>query len=142
MNFEWQQALLGGVIIGLSVALLKIVLNRVAGISGIFAVTINAKKENQTEFSWSLSFIIGLMISGLIYRQYADIQDISINNNTAVIILAGVLVGMGTRLANGCTSGHGIVGMGRFSKRSIVATCTFMIVAIAVVFVRRNLGVL
>jgi uncharacterized membrane protein YedE/YeeE len=70
-----------------------------------------------------------------------ELPDLS-TMNLGLVVVAGVLVGIGTRLGNGCTSGHGIVGMGRFSKRSIVATCTFMIVAIVVVFVRRNLGVL
>ena len=112
---------------------------KVAGISGILGGLLTPKAGDRL---WRVLFLFGMVISIVFTRPIGfELPDLSAMN-LGLVIVAGGLVGMGTRLSNGCTSGHGIIGMGRFSKRSVVATCTFMIVAISVVFVRRMLGVL
>lgn len=132
-EFPWA-ALSGGILLGVSAVLLLLGNGRVAGISGILAGLLRPQKG---EFSWRLLFVIGMVLgggiaalSGVTFPEYGEYGE------PVSLIGAGLLVGFGTKLANGCTSGHGICGMGRFSKRSIVATCTFMSVAIATVFIR------
>jgi len=130
---------LGGMLIGLSAALLLLFSGKVAGISGVIAGLLNPKIQ---ESSWRIVFIIGMIISVFFVTPFGyELPDVS-DNNILLVALAGLLVGFGTRLGNGCTSGHGIVGMGRFSKRSIAATCLFMTAAIVVVLIRRFFGVL
>jgi uncharacterized membrane protein YedE/YeeE len=137
-SMPWH-ALAGGALLGLSAGLLMLFSGKVAGISGILGGLLTPKAGDRL---WRVLFLFGMVISIVFTRPIGfELPDLS-TMNLGLVVVAGVLVGIGTRLGNGCTSGHGIVGMGRFSKRSIVATCTFMIVAIVVVFVRRNLGVL
>ncbi|WGV98157.1 YeeE/YedE thiosulfate transporter family protein [Vibrio sp. YMD68] len=132
----WE-SLFGGMLLGLSAVILMLFSGKVAGISGVVGGLLNPQKHDS---SWRAAFVVGLILSAVILAPLGfDLPDVS-NNNIALVAVAGVLVGFGTRLANGCTSGHGIVGMGRFSVRSIVATCTFMITAIIVVWVKRQLG--
>ncbi len=138
MTFEipWD-ALGGGMLLGVSAVLLLLFNGRIAGISGIVAGLL---KPQQGEFSWRLVFVLGMVLGGLL-APLAGVHftpEIS-QTPTLGIIVAGLLVGLGTKLANGCTSGHGICGIGRLSKRSIVATCTFMAVAIVTVFIRFHL---
>lgn len=132
-------ALIGGSLLGLSAGILMLINGKVAGISGIIGGLFSPKKD---DWAWRLMFVIGMIVSiaftAPIGFQPPDLSSMDI----AVVAVAGLLVGIGTRLGNGCTSGHGIIGMGRFSKRSIVATCTFMAVAIIVVFIRKNIGAL
>ncbi len=140
MNFivPWH-ALFGGMLLGLSAAILLLFSGRIAGISGVISGVLTPKKH---ESSWRVAFLSGMVLSVLIVAPFGvSLPDVS-DHNILLVSLAGLLVGFGTRIGNGCTSGHGIVGMGRFSKRSFVATLTFMTVAIVVVFVRRQLGVL
>ncbi|MGC9402105.1 YeeE/YedE family protein [Vibrio genomosp. F10] len=132
----WE-SLFGGMLLGLSAVILMLFSGKVAGISGVVGGLLNPKKHDS---SWRAAFVVGLILSAVILAPLGfDLPDVS-NNNIVLVAVAGVLVGFGTRLANGCTSGHGIVGMGRFSVRSIVATCTFMITAIIVVWVKRQVG--
>lgn len=135
MAFEipWD-ALAGGMLLGISASGLLLLNGRIAGISGIVSGLLASK---QGEVSWRLLFVIGMMASGLL----APVVGFTLPETLPVssffwVGLAGLLVGVGTKIGNGCTSGHGICGMGRLSKRSIVATCIFMAVAIATVFVR------
>lgn len=132
-------SLLGGMLLGLSAALLMLFSGKIAGISGVVGGLLNPQKH---ESSWRAAFITGMILSVLVVAplgfSLADVSD----KNILLVSFAGLLVGFGTRLGNGCTSGHGIIGMGRFSKRSIYATCAFMISAIVVVLIRRLLGVL
>jgi hypothetical protein len=127
-------ALLGGMLLGLSAALLLIVNGRVAGISGIVAGLLKPVKG---EFAWRLLFVVGMVSAGLAapLLGFALPESLPVTSSLWLAI-AGLLVGMGTKLANGCTSGHGICGMSRLSKRSIVATCIFMATAIITVFIR------
>lgn len=130
-------SLFGGMLLGLSAALLMLFSGKVAGISGVIGGLLNPQKH---ESSWRAAFLTGMILSLLIVTPLGfALPDIS-DKNILLVSFAGLLVGFGTRLGNGCTSGHGIVGMGRFSKRSIYATCAFMVTAIAVVLIRRLLG--
>jgi len=137
-SIPWA-SLLGGMLLGLSAALLMLFSGKIAGISGAVGGLLNPQKH---ESSWRASFLTGMVLSILVVAPLGFVLPDVSDNNILLVSVAGLLVGFGTRLGNGCTSGHGIIGMGRFSKRSIVATCAFMITAIVVVLIRRLLGVL
>jgi len=132
-------SLFGGMLLGLSAALLMLFSGKIAGISGTIGGLLNPKKN---ESSWRAAFLTGMILSVIIVTPFGFILPDVSDNNIILVSVAGLLVGFGTRLGNGCTSGHGIIGMGRFSKRSIIATCAFMAAAIIVVLIRRLLGVL
>jgi len=132
VNFTPLSALLGGFLIGLSVALFFILNGRMIGISGI-ASNFLVSKDNRIE---NFLFLIGLILGPLIYSFTTNKEiNISISNSLVLLVIAGILVGFGTRLSNGCTSGHGISGISRFSLRSIIATITFMTVGIITVLI-------
>ena len=132
-------SLFGGMLLGLSAIVLMLFSGKVAGISGVVGGLLTPKKN---ETSWRGAFLVGIILSILVVAPFGfSLPDVS-DNNIFAVILAGLFVGFGTRLGNGCTSGHGIVGMGRFSKRSIYATCAFMASAMLMVLIRRLLGVL
>ena len=132
VNFTPVSALSGGLLIGLSVGLFFILNGRMIGISGI-ASNFLVSKNNRID---NFLFLIGLMLGPLIYNIILGQEiNISISNSVILLILGGVLVGFGTRLSSGCTSGHGISGISRFSLRSIIATITFMIVGILTVLI-------
>jgi len=132
VNFTPLSALLGGLLIGLSVALFFILNGRMIGISGIASNFIVSKEKRIENFL----FLIGLILGPLIYNLISGNEiNISISSSVILLIIAGILVGFGTRLSNGCTSGHGISGISRFSIRSIIATITFMLIGILTVFI-------
>jgi len=132
VNFTPVSALTGGLLIGLSVALFFILNGRMIGISGI-ASNFLISKNNRIE---NFLFLVGLILGPLIYNLISGKEiNISISNSLFLLIIAGALVGFGTRLSNGCTSGHGISGISRFSLRSIIATITFMLVGILTVLI-------
>ena len=133
-NFTPFSALLGGVIIGLSVVFYFYMTGRLAGISGIFENAITKASQRLS----NLAFLLGLVIGPLIYFNFiASSTPVAFNitHSYLLIIPGGFLVGFGTRLSSGCTSGHGISGISRFSLRSIIATITFMIVGILTVLI-------
>lgn len=125
-NFTPISAAIGGVLIGLAVAILLVFNGRIAGISGILGGLL---KPIKGDTAWKVVFVIGLMISPAIFIWFAYTPEVNIATSTPILIVAGLFVGFGTRLGSGCTSGHGICGMARFSHRSIVAVLIFMIVA-------------
>ena len=148
-------ALFGGMLLGASAIILMLGIGRVAGISGIVGRLLPSRKNKRlesgsesnsdssiekTEKHWRLAFVVGMVVSGWLLiptgYQLPQLEEI----NFAVVIIAGLLVGFGTKMANGCTSGHGIVGMARLSKRSIIATCVFMGVAIVTVLAKNLIG--
>ena len=133
VNFTPVTATLGGILIGLAVVVFFLFNGRLVGISGIAA---NALTEKNNRFD-NILFLLGLVIGPILYNLFAnnDIK-ITISNSFILLIIAGLLVGIGTRISGGCTSGHGISGCGRFSLRSIIATITFMIVGILTVLVK------
>ncbi|MEZ9713991.1 YeeE/YedE family protein [Vibrio cyclitrophicus] len=142
-------AFFGGMLLGVSAIVLMLGIGRVAGISGIVSrllPTGTSNKERKdadtanTEKHWRIAFVVGMVASGWLLiptgYQLPQLEEM----NLALVIIAGLLVGFGTKTANGCTSGHGIVGMARLSKRSIVATCVFMGVSIVTVFIKNLTG--
>ena len=132
VNFTPISALTGGLLIGLSVALFFILNGRMIGISGI-ASNLLVSKNNRID---NFLFLIGLILGPLIYNLVSGKEiNISISSSLILLIIGGSLVGFVTRLSSGCTSGHGISGISRFSLRSIIATITFMIVGILTVLV-------
>jgi len=135
-HFTPVPALLGGVLIGLSAVLLLLTDGRIAGISGIVAGLLVPRHG---EISWRIAFIAGMIAAprALAWLVGAG-QPISIARSPALLLGAGLLVGFGTRLGSGCTSGHGVRGLARFSPRSIVATLTFLLTAGLTVFVVRH----
>ena len=133
VNFTPVTATLGGILIGLAVVVFFLFNGRLVGISGIAA---NALTNKDNRFD-NILFLIGLVIGPILYSLFANNNiKITISNSFILLIIAGLLVGIGTRISGGCTSGHGISGCGRFSLRSIVATITFMIVGILTVLVK------
>jgi uncharacterized membrane protein YedE/YeeE len=136
VNFTPIPAFTGGLIIGLAVGVFFLLNGRLVGISGIAS---NALTEKENKFD-NLLFLLGLIIAPFIYSLFSNGGiNISISNSYVLMIAAGLLVGIGTRISGGCTSGHGISGIGRFSLRSIIATITFMIVGILTVFIKNLL---
>ncbi len=136
VNFTPLTALTGGLLIGLSIILFFILNGRMIGVSGI-ASNFLISKENRSE---NLFFLIGLILGPSIYTFFLGQEiQITISNSLFLLIGGGILVGFGTRLSSGCTSGHGISGISRFSLRSILATTTFMIVGILTVLITNNL---
>ena len=136
VNFTPIPAFTGGLIIGLAVAVFFLLNGRLVGISGIAS---NALTEKENKFD-NLLFLLGLITAPFIYSLFSNEGiNISISNSNVLLIVAGLLVGIGTRISGGCTSGHGISGIGRFSLRSIIATITFMIVGILTVYVKNLL---
>ena len=132
VNFTPVSALIGGLLIGLSVALFFILNGRMIGISGI-ASNFLVSKNNRVE---NFLFLVGLILGPLIYIYTTGKEiNISISSSLILLIIGGTLVGFGTRLSSGCTSGHGISGISRFSLRSIIATITFMVVGILTVLI-------
>jgi uncharacterized protein len=137
VHFTPLSALSGGIFIGLAALLLLWLQGRIAGISGILAGAMGAAKG---DWFWRLLFVVGLLTGGaigfwLLQLPTPDLSTLSM----PLLLVGGFLVGVGAKVGNGCTSGHGICGMGRLSSRSIVATCCFMSTGIMTVFVLRHL---
>jgi len=133
VNFTPISALLGGLLIGFSVALFFILNGRMIGISGIASNFLVSKDRRVDNFL----FLFGLILGPLVYKLISGKEiNISISNSVILLIIAGVLVGFGTKLSSGCTSGHGISGISRFSLRSIIATITFMLIGILTVLIK------
>ena len=124
-------ALAGGALIGLAASLLLLIHGRVAGISGIVQLAMVRPRVDST---WRFAFIVGLVASGLLmFPMMPEAFAPGVERNVATIVSGGLLVGFGTRLGSGCTSGHGVCGLSRFSKRSFVAVLVFMGVAVLTV---------
>ncbi|MEN9826031.1 MAG: hypothetical protein RI953_1776 [Pseudomonadota bacterium] len=139
-----MMALYGGLVIGLAAALLMLLNGRIMGISGIAGTFVNmlfnAKARNALggEFAWRSMFLLGMLLGGVALAKFTStFTDASmVTTNPVMVIVAGLLVGIGTRLGWGCTSGHGICGIARFSGRSVIATMIFIaagMLAVAVV---------
>ena len=133
VNFTPITATLGGMIIGLAVVIFFLFNGRLVGISGIASNALT-KKDNKFD---NILFLLGLIIGPLIYSLFSSKEiSITISNSLILLTVAGLLVGIGTRISGGCTSGHGISGIGRFSLRSIIATITFMVVGMLTVLIK------
>ena len=134
--FEPFAGLAGGLLIGSSVVLLLLTLGRIAGISGIAA---GAMTQRGIERYWRLAFLIGVVSSAVLYMVFVGDLQVQTQMSSAWLVVAGLLVGFGTRLGSGCTSGHGVAGLSRLSPRSIVATVTFMGAAVVTTTIIRHL---
>ena len=136
-------SLLGGMLIGLSVSVLLLFNGKIAGISGIVGGILSPA---QNDLKWRLIFLGGLLVGGVIVSFFSsnlfaggDVFAIEIERSWPALILAGLLVGFGSRFGNGCTSGHGVCGISRFSPRSLVATITFISTGALVVYIVNHL---
>jgi uncharacterized membrane protein YedE/YeeE len=136
-NFTPRPALLGGVLIGLATSALLALEGRVAGISGIVGGLL---KPLPGDRAWRYVFVLGLLVGGAILR--VSIPEVfgAPAAGTGALVAAGLLVGFGTRLGSGCTSGHGVCGNSRLSMRSAIATVTFIVAGAVTVFVAKHLG--
>jgi uncharacterized membrane protein YedE/YeeE len=140
MNIDWasftpESAAIGGVIIGIAAAMLAFLNGRIAGISGIVG---GIFRPAPGDVAWRLAFVAGLIAAPLLYAIVAALPPVVIEASYPTLIVAGLLVGIGTRYGAGCTSGHGVFGVSRLSPRSIVATLSFMAAGFATVFVARH----
>lgn len=138
IQIDWQAftpiSLVGGLMLGVATAILLLGIGRIAGISGIFSSLLKPKRVEM----WQVLFIAGLIVSPLLYRLVKPLPVLDISTSIPLLIAAGLLVGFGTRLGSGCTSGHGICGNARLSPRSMVATVTFMLFGILTVYIGRH----
>ncbi len=141
MSIDWTHftpfsALAGGLLIGLAATLLLLLNGKIAGISGIIGGLLQPQGG---DIGWRVAFVAGLIIAPLLYRIALILPQPQIAASHTVLIIAGLLVGIGTRYGAGCTSGHGVCGMARLSPRSITATIIFMLVGFLTVFFLRHI---
>jgi uncharacterized membrane protein YedE/YeeE len=135
-NFTPWTSLAGGILIGLAAALMILMNGRVAGVSGIVGGLLSPRPN---ELAWRLAFIAGLIAAPLIYALFAPLPPMRVVASGGALIAAGLLVGVGTRYASGCTSGHGVCGFARRSPRSMAATAAFMLAGFVTVYIIRHL---
>ncbi|MFM8466302.1 MAG: YeeE/YedE family protein [Oxalobacteraceae bacterium] len=141
MSIDWTHftpgtSLLGGLLIGLASALFILANGRIAGISGILGGLL---RPSGNDVVWRLAFLLGLIFAPVVASVFLAPSAPTIDANAEVLVVAGLLVGIGTRYGGGCTSGHGICGLSRLSPRSLIATMAFMASGMAIVFVMRHL---
>ncbi len=129
------QSLIGGSVIGIAVSLLLLLNGKVLGVSGILGRLFNLPFSKNY---WRLFFVIGLLISPFIYNVFYPIPSVEITSNNLMIVMGGLLVGFGSRLGSGCTSGHGVCGVARLSVRSLIATTTFILFGVLTVYVMQK----
>ena len=131
-------AIAGGLLIGSAASLFLLLAGRIAGISGLTAIATRIGSGG-TPWAQAASFIVGLPVGAWVVANLVRVPEITVTSSIPLLIAAGLLVGFGTRLANGCTSGHGVCGVARLSPRSLIATATFMGSGALTVFVARHL---
>ncbi|MDR3005262.1 MAG: YeeE/YedE family protein [Acidovorax sp.] len=137
--FTPWSSLAGGVLIGLAAASMVVLLGRVTGISGIVGALLQRGSwRNADVWSWRLAFALGLLAAPLVWQWFAPLPAMEMPRSPLLIVLAGLLVGFGTRLGSGCTSGHGVCGLSRLSLRSLAATLTFMATGVLTVWLLRH----
>lgn len=128
---------IGGILIGTAAVLLLVLNGRIAGVSGILGGLIAAPSSG--ERAWRLAFVLGLMAGAAVYRAIFGALPVQLQGGAALLLTAGLLVGVGTGLGSGCTSGHGVCGLARRSPRSLAATAVFMVSAMVTVYIIREL---
>lgn len=141
MSIDWNHftplaALAGGVLIGIAAAMFALLNGRIAGISGVLGGLLRPAKGDR---AWRIAFVLGLVGAPALYLLAAALPKPQIDAGYGALILAGLLVGIGTRYGAGCTSGHGVCGLSRLSPRSLVATAAFMGAGFVTVFIARHL---
>jgi uncharacterized membrane protein YedE/YeeE len=141
MHVDWNaftpwSALAGGLLIGLAAAMFALFNGRIAGISGILGGLLRPARG---DMAWRAAFLAGLAGAPLVYAIFSTLPAVQVDASDSALVIAGLLVGIGTRYGSGCTSGHGVCGLSRLSLRSLAATAAFMGSGFAVVFVLRHL---
>jgi uncharacterized membrane protein YedE/YeeE len=134
--FTLWTSLAGGLVIGVSAALFVLFNGRIAGISGILGGLL---RPATGDIGWRIAFLLGLVLAPLAYAAVLPLPAVRVDAGTGTLVVAGLLVGVGTRYASGCTSGHGVCGISRLSPRSLLATLVFMAAGFATVFAVRHL---
>lgn len=142
MTIDWNHftpisALAGGLLIGLAASLLILLQGRIAGISGIVGGIF--RRGQQRDIGWRAAFVLGLVLAPVLFALFAPLPASHIDSDADSLLLAGLLVGIGTRIGSGCTSGHGVCGLSRRSLRSLVATSGFMAAGFITVFFLRHI---
>lgn len=140
MMIDWEHftpwaSLSGGILLGLASAMFILINGRILGISGIVGGLFQPKSG---DVGWRLSFLLGLLVAPLLYGLVVGLDAPRIDAGWATLIIAGLLVGAGTRFGSGCTSGHGVCGLSRLSPRSLAATIAFMVAGFATVYLIRH----
>ena len=135
-SFTPWTSLVGGIFIGLAAALFLLLNGRIAGISGILGGLLQWPKG---DVAWRGAFLLGLVTAPAAYSIFAPLPAVQVDAGTATLVVAGLLVGIGTRYGAGCTGGHGVCGLSRRSPRSMVATAAFMAAGFVTVFIVRHL---
>lgn len=135
VHFTPWTSLAGGILIGAAAAMFLLLNGRIAGISGILGGLLRPKAGDT---GWRVAFVLGLVAAPLVYQLAAPLPAVQIDAGTALLVVAGLLVGVGTRYGSGCTSGHGVCGLSRLSPRSMVATAAFMSAGFVTVFIVRH----
>jgi uncharacterized membrane protein YedE/YeeE len=130
-------AIVGGLLIGSAAALFLLLTGRIAGVSGMTAIATRIGSGG-TPWSQATALLVGLPLGAALVAAFIRRPDVAVTSSVPLLIVAGLLVGFGTRLGNGCTSGHGVCGIARLSPRSLAATATFMASAVATVFLVRH----
>ncbi|MDC0728477.1 YeeE/YedE family protein [Phytobacter diazotrophicus] len=130
-HFTPLESAIGGVVIGAAASMLILFCGRVAGISGILGGVLSRANNDK---GWRIAFLLGLVLSPVLWRLVAPLPAVSITASWPMLVVAGLLVGVGTRYGSGCTSGHGVCGLSRLSVRSLIATLTFMAAAFITVW--------
>jgi uncharacterized membrane protein YedE/YeeE len=129
------QSLVGGALIGIAISILLLFNGKVLGVSGILGEFLNHPLSKK---NWRLFFVTGLLVSPFIYNIFYQFPTIEMTSNNLVIVFGGLLVGFGSRLGSGCTSGHGVCGVARLSVRSLIATTTFILFGVLTVYVMQK----
>ncbi len=146
MMIDWSaftpySSLLGGAMIGLAAAILVLFNGRIAGISGITGMLLGkVLRHERSDTIWRVTFLLGLLSAPWLWSLFQAYPFILTDTSTSLLIMAGLLVGIGTRLGSGCTSGHGVCGLARLSPRSLAATATFMTAGFVTVYLLRHGG--
>lgn len=140
MFIDWNaftpwSSLAGGALIGLAVAMFVLLNGRIAGISGVLGGLLRPMRG---DVAWRIAFVLGLVCASVVFRRFTVLPPLQIDAGIPALVVAGLLVGLGTRYGSGCTSGHGVCGLSRMSPRSLVATAIFMGAGFATVFVLRH----
>lgn len=140
MQIDWNHftpwaALAGGLVLGLAAAAFVLLHGRILGISGIVGGLLHPGSK---DVAWRVAFVLGMLAAPLLYRLAVGASEVRIDASWGMVVLAGLLVGAGTRYGSGCTSGHGVCGLSRLSPRSLVATLAFMGAGFATVYLIRH----
>jgi uncharacterized membrane protein YedE/YeeE len=135
IHFTPYASFAGGLLIGIAAAILILFNGRIAGVSGIIGQLLNGVNRDNL---WRIAFVLGIVVAPAIWQAWIGDLEIEIQTNALWLIIAGLLVGVGTSHGSGCTSGHGICGLSRFSMRSVIATLSFMISGMLTVYIVRH----